>query len=71
MARGSKPGVKRGPYKPHTRSRKLTDDMVRHIRQSDQSVDEVYLWLLERGVSLELATIVRVRRRLRKGGVPD
>lgn len=71
MARGSKPGIKRGPYKPHTRSRKLTDEMVRHIRQSDQSVDELYIWLLERGVSLELATIGRVRRRQRKGGVPD
>jgi hypothetical protein len=71
MACGSKPGVKRGPYRPHTRSRKLTDDMVRHIRQSDQTLEELYRWLLERGVHLELATIVRVQQRKRKAGVPD
>lgn len=45
--------------------------MVRHIRSSDQSVDELYLWLLERGVSMDLASIQRVRQRKRKAGVLD
>lgn len=63
--------MKRGPYKPHTRGRKLTDDMVRHIRQSDQTLEELYLWLHLRGVELEVATIGLVRRRKRKAGVPD
>jgi hypothetical protein len=45
--------------------------MVRHIRQSDQTLEELYRWLLERGVHLELATIVRVQQRKRKAGVPD
>ena len=71
MPRGSKPGVKRGPYKPHTRSVKLTDDMVRYLRQSVDSTDELYRWLLERGVKTDPAYIERVRRRQRKQGVPD
>jgi hypothetical protein len=71
MAGGSKPGVKRGPYRKHTRSVKLTDDQVRHIRQSDQSDADLYRWLVEQGVRVELATIGRVRRRQRKAGVPD
>lgn len=71
MSGGSKPGVKRGPYRSHTRERKLTDEMVRHIRQSDQSDDELYGWLLAQGVTVAYATIGRVRRRQRKAGVPD
>lgn len=71
MPRGSKPGVKRGPYKPHTRSVKLTDDMVRHLRQSIDSTEELYLWLVAQGVHTDLAYIERVRRRQRKQGVPD
>jgi hypothetical protein len=45
--------------------------MVRHIRQSDQKVEELWVWLRGLGVRLELATIQRVRQRKRKAGVPD
>lgn len=71
MSGGSKPGVKRGPYRKHTRVRKLTDAMVREIRQSDQSDEELWLWLQRQGVKVEYATIGRVRRRQRKADVPD
>ncbi len=68
---GSKAGIKRGPYRKHTRRCKLTDDMVRYIRQSDQSLEQIYLWLHRQGVDVNLATIGRVKRRQRKEGVPD
>lgn len=71
MARGSKLGVKRGSYRQHTRQGKLTDDMVRHIRQSDQSIEELYRWCWERGADVTVALIGLVRRRKRKAGVPD
>lgn len=71
MSRGTPLGAMRGPYRQHTRRSRLTDDMVRYIRTADLTRDELRAWLLAQGVAVELATIVKVRRRQRKAAVPD
>lgn len=70
MPRGSKPGQPRGPYRPHTRRRLVTDDQVRAIR-SAESIDAAWLALNQAGTRLDRQTVAAIRQRRRKAGVPD
>lgn len=70
MPRGTKPGSMRGPYRPHSRAGKVTDDQVRMIRSAD-SVEIAYVALLRENVRLAFHSIAAIRARKRKALVPD